>query len=73
MGFFHSAHVVAGTLGYSLRHVRRLSAEAGVTPLEFGSGRTRTFKWTDEQIEKLRAYVTEPKTRKPSKKYERRN
>lgn len=73
MGLFHNAHVVAEALGYSLRHVRRLSGEAGVIPLEFGTGRTKTYKWTDAQVEQLRTYVTAPKVRKPSKKYERRN
>jgi hypothetical protein len=47
---FHNSIIAAQLAGLSVRHFRRVCIAAGINPLNFGNGKSRNFKYTDEMI-----------------------
>lgn len=56
MNHFLDVTNAAARIGVSLRTFNRLAHAAGVDPLNFGTGRNKRFKYTEEMIQKVIAH-----------------
>ena len=53
---FFNVDNAAEAIGVSTRHLKRISDEAGVQPMNVGRGVAKKFIWTAKQIEEVRRY-----------------